>query len=499
MTTPLRPALAIAAALTATLALTTSAAPAATAADSPLAANWTQTPVSGADHLPAGVTVTNWTEKNPTNDNRTRPRLLQLVEIDPTAAPLDLQSTIGAGDGLAETVADQLAGVSTTPTRHPVAGVNGGLFKSEPAHLKLKTTQRPLTLQHLGVSVTDGVLHSASCYGAKGAGTNGAVIQYGVPYITRLRTELIVQASDGTGPVPFDDINRDPGRARGCARDAKDQLVAEDQVNGQKGVYVDANEIILFTSDYKYPVPKPDLDPYVTTDDDPGYEVVLDSTGKVTAARANRGGGKDTTTEVYVPSGGRILQGVGTGGTWLRDHALLGSTLAVSQKLTDKRLGREIPLDPSVDVVSSFHQLLRDGDIAPELVNTCGATGAGRDGTPICTDSRVALGTNVRGHTVLVTLTGQLQADNTTTHEDGAYLHAWGELLDSEELGIIDALNLDGGGSATLITAVADSNNLMTGTTVRTPATDGPDGAYVYRPVADAVYAGISGYGMYKK
>ncbi|MFF0432954.1 phosphodiester glycosidase family protein [Streptomyces sp. NPDC004327] len=498
MTTTPRPALAVAAALTATLALTTSTAPASTAAEtvpSPLAANWTPTTVPGADTLPAGVTVTGWTEKSP--DNRTRPRLLQVVEIDPAAAPLDLSATVGAGDGLAETVADQLAGVSATPTRHPAAGVNGSLFKSEPSHPDLRQAL-PLTLQHMGVSVTDGVLHSASCWGA-GQGTSGAVVQYGVPYITKLRTDLGLTAADGSPAQPLDDINRDPGRARGCARDAQDKPVPE-AVAKQKGVYADPDEIVLFTADYKYPVPKPDLDPTITTDDDPGFEVVLDSTGKVTAAREGRGGGKGSTVQVRVPSGGRILQGVGTGAAWLRDHALAGTHLEVSQKLTDTRLGREIPLDPSVDVVSSFHQLLRDGDIPAELPDTCGQTGPGATpGTEVCTDSRVALGTNVRGHTVFVTLTGQLQPDNTTTHEDGDWLHAFAELLDSPELGLIDALNLDGGGSATLITATADPAGLMTGTTVRTPPTDRVNGVYVHRAVSDAVYAGVSGYGMYKK
>ncbi|GAA2786978.1 phosphodiester glycosidase family protein [Streptomyces showdoensis] len=497
MTTPPRPALAVAAALVATLALTTSHAPASTAVDgveSPLAASWQQTPVPGAAELPAGITVTHWTEKDPGKDNRSRPRLLQVVEIDPTAAPLDLQSTVGTGDGLAETVAEQLAAVSPkSPSRHPLAGVNGSLFKSEKPHPDLASAG-PVTLQHMGVSVTDGVLHGSSCWGG-GQGTSGAVIQYGVPYITKLRTDLTLTASDGSAPMRLDDINRDPGRARGCARDNEDRLIPQEQAGDQKGVFVDADEIVLFTSDYKYPVPKPGLDPYVTTDDDEGYEVVLDATGKVTAARASRGGGKGNTAQVTVPSGGRILQGVGTGATWLRDHAPLNSTLAVSQKLTDTRFKREIPLDPSLDVVSSFHQLLRNGDVPAELPDTCGDTDTGVDGTEICTDSRVALGTNVRGRTVLVTLTGQPQASTATTHEDGAWLRDFAELLHSGELGLIDALNLDGGGSATLITATTTPGT----TTVRTPPTDRVNGTYVHRAVSDAVYAGISGYGMYKK
>lgn len=486
MTTPPRPALAVAAALTAALALTTSAAAAPTTVKtaSVLATNWEQDAV--VDRSVPGVTRTTWTEK--ILDNRTRPRVLQIVEIDPTLAPVALESTVGAADGLAETVAEQLAGVSSVPARHPVAGVNGGLFKSEKKHPDhvLPTDAEPTTLQHVGVSVTDGVLHSSSCWGS-GQGTSGAVIQYGVPYITKLRTVLTLTAADGT-PGPLDDVNRDPGRARGCARDAQDRLVPE-EVSGQKGVYTDPDEIVLFTDDYRFPVPKPGLDPTVTTEDDPGFEVVLDSTGRVTAAREGRGGAT-AAEQVKVPSGGRILQGVGTGAAWLRAHATPGTTVTVGQKLLDTRLGREIPLDPSVDVVGSFHQVLRDGAIPAELPDTCNQTGPGAaPGTENCTDSRVALGTNVHGRPVLVTLTGQVQPDSTTTHEDGATLRTFATLLDSEELGLIDALNLDGGGSATL----------MTGTSTRTPPTDRVSGVYVHRHVADAVYAGISGYGMYAK
>ncbi|MEV0575482.1 hypothetical protein OG521_16560 [Streptomyces sp. NBC_01463] len=66
----------------------------------------------------------------------------------------------------------------------------------------------------MGVSVTDGVLHSSSCW-TNGDGSNGAVIQYGIPYITRLRTDLRLTAAGTT--VRIDDVNRDPGRSRGCA------------------------------------------------------------------------------------------------------------------------------------------------------------------------------------------------------------------------------------------------------------------------------------------
>ncbi|MGW1926782.1 phosphodiester glycosidase family protein, partial [Streptomyces massasporeus] len=309
MTTPPRPALAVAAALVAALALTTSAtaSPAVEKGTSPLAANWIKKDV---DRTVPGVTRTTWIEDEP--DNRTAGRVLQIVEIDPNTAPVGLESTIGTADGLAETTAEQLAGVSSVPARHPVAGVNGGLFKSErkhPSHV-LPADAEPTTLQHVGVSVTDGVLHSSSCWRRDGKGTSGAVIQYGVPYITTLRTDLRLASSDGA-TERLDDINRDPGRARGCARDGEDRLVPED-VSKQRGVYTDPDEIVLFTDDYRFPVPKPGLDLTVATEDDPGFEVVLDSTDKVTAAHEGRGGG-GAAAQVKGPAGGRMLQGVGQG------------------------------------------------------------------------------------------------------------------------------------------------------------------------------------------
>ncbi|WP_326671733.1 phosphodiester glycosidase family protein [Streptomyces sp. NBC_01257] len=465
-----------------TLALTAPAAPAADPAPSPLAAGWTQeTPRT----LAPGVTGIRYTERVP--DNRVRGRVLNIVEIDPAASALTLESIVGAGDGLTETVADQLAGVSSVAARRPYAGVNGGLFKSEPKHPDhvLPAGAEGTTLMHMGVSVTDGVLHSSSCW-TNGDGSNGAVIQYGIPYITRLRTDLRLTAAGAT--VRIDDVNRDPGRSRGCARDAEDVAVA-----GQPGLYTDPDEIILFTDDYAYPVPKPGIDRNITADDDPGFEVVIDAHGVVTDARERRGG-RTAAEQVHVPDGGRILQGVGTGAQWLRTHLTRDDRPAVGLELHDMTLDRDIPLDGSVDVVSSFHQLLRVGTVPAELPDSCSGRETGADGTTlICTDSRTALGTDIKGRPVLITLTGQPQTDPSVTHEDGDSLQAFARLLDSPELALVDVLNLDGGGSTTL----------MTGTEVQTPPTDAgkdPDGPeYVHRRVADSVYTGVGGYGMYAK
>ncbi|WP_282694910.1 phosphodiester glycosidase family protein [Streptomyces sp. CC208A] len=443
------------------LAFTTSAVAAPTAEEplSPLAQRWTQgTPVT----LATGVTHTTWTETTP--DNRAAGRILQIVEIDPTAGAVTLESFVGTGDASAEPVTDQLAAVSSVASRHPYAGVNGGLFQREPSG---STAAKPVV--HTGASAIDGVLHSSSCWDG-GKGSTGAVIQYGIPYITKLLTKMELTAPTGE-TIRIDDVNRTPGRAPHCARDAEDVKVSSSPV-----VYTDPDEIVVFTDDYGIAVPKPGTDPAVPATADKGFEVVLDANGVVTDAHEGRGG-------ITVPAGGRVLQGVGTGAAWLRARFVRDDRATIDMKLHDVTMNRDIPLDASVDVVSSFHQLLRNGEIPVGLSNSCSGTETGADGTtPICTDSRTALGTNVKGHPVLVTLTGK-------ANEDGDYLRSFAELLDSTELALVDALNLDGGGSTTLVT----------GTQVRTPPTDTENGVKVHRKVADTVYTGVGGYGMYAK
>lgn len=455
-----RPLAALAAAVSA-LALTTSSAAASTTVEepkSPLAQRWTQgTPVA----LAPGVTHTTWTET--TLDNRSAARVLQIVEIDPTAGPTTLESFVGTGDSTPEKVVDQLAAVTSVVARHPVAGVNGGLFQREPAGTA------PDKSVHTSASAIDGVLHSSSCWSG-GAGSTGAVIRYGIPYITKLLTDMKLTAPTGES-IRIDDANRAPGRVPHCARDPFDVKVSSSPL-----VYSDPNEIVVFTDDYGATVPAPGTDPNGAATTDKGFEVVLDTDGTVTDAHEGRGG-------IAVPAGGRILQGIGTGAQWLRTRFVRDDRAAVETKLHDVTMDRDIPLDASVDVVSSFHQLLRNGDIPAELPNSCSGTEKGADGTNlICTDSRTALGTNVKGHPVLITLTGQ-------ANEDGDYLRTFAEILDSKELALIDALNLDGGGSTTLVT----------GTTVRTPPTDVENGVKVHRKVADTVYTGVGGYGMYVK
>ncbi|MFI9297348.1 phosphodiester glycosidase family protein [Streptomyces gardneri] len=466
MTAARRPWPALAAAFAATLALTSSAVASPAVAEPPR--TFTDSWAKGAPvTIAPGVTHTTWTETPTAAEAKVRSaRLLQIVEIDPSTAPVTLESAFGTADGLPELVETQLKGTAYT-TRHPHAGVNGGLFRAEDPNGNAT---------HTGVAVTDGVLHSSSCWGG-GEGTSGAVIQYGVPYITKLLTKLTLTTARGE-TVTLDDINRNPGRARGCQRDAEDLKISG-------SLFSDTDEIVLFTNDYGAPLPQPGTDTYKLPagKDDTGYEVVIDATGTVVDAHEGRGRVTVTDPPTF-PAGHRVLQGIGSGADWLRTHLALDDRVSVDQKLTDTTLKRDIRLDASVDVVGSFHQLLRNGAALAGAPHSCNGQVPGKDGTTIiCTDSRTALGTTTEGRSVLVTLTGD-------GIEDGDYVDTFAQLLDAEELGLVDVLNLDGGGSTTLVTHTGGTS------TVRTPPTDtGPSGL-VHRKVADTVYTGHGGYGL---
>ncbi|WP_406280407.1 phosphodiester glycosidase family protein [Embleya sp. NBC_00896] len=428
----------------------------------PLADAWTK---GETKTLAAGVVYTRWTEKHP-HPSRPGPRVLDVVRADPGRSPVTLDSTSGMAAGVAEPTSAQLASVTPFVSRRPIAGVNGGYFKPEPAHPDLGVS----TIASTGIAARNGVLYGASCWN-KGAGNVSAVLRFGMPYISRLRTNMSVAlATDARTAYEIDDVNRNPGRVPGCRREEADQPTAD------PAVFRDPDEIVVFTSDYGVPLPKPGVDKALKEDDDAGFEVVLDARNVVTAARAKRGG-RTPAEKVVVPEGGRVLQGVGAGGTWLSRHARVGVALTITQTVTDLNTDRPIPLDASVDIVNGVHRLLRDGELPNDLGNPCKEL-LDAGGT-VCTDSRTALGTDITGATVLATLTGG-------TAEDGALLPEFATLLKADPLHLVDAINLDGGGSTTLM---IDTHRV-------TVVTDKTNGTLTERPVFNAIYLAPRAYGL---
>ncbi|GAA3386868.1 phosphodiester glycosidase family protein [Streptomyces roseoviridis] len=476
----------------------------ATAPEPSLLDAWTE---SGRYTLAAGVTYVRYTERAVT-EGRVAKRELNVVVADPALGATRLESTVGGAAARAETVGAQLAAVR--PER-PLAGINGSFFAPEPPHEG--------GIAFGGTAVRDGQVNGTGCLN----GNQAVVLQHGLPYISKLRATVTLQAVDASGAVVaerlLDDVNRDPGRGVGCVRGAddvrKDLAYDPSAPDDKTTVFVDGDELVAFNDSYNLPTPSSgrDTHPEVTTDDDPGYEVTVDPQGVFTLPKDAGGQWTEGRGGKNVATGGFVLQAVGAEAErWLRDNLTAGRTLQLRQEVVDLEFpDHHIALDESVDIVSGLaHRLLDDGATATTS-DTCARlfdrTGVRRKGEPQpgdhCRDSRTALGVDTRGRTVMATLTGRrdvLDAQGGVLHPtdtadtagvDGAFLHEFAAILKLPELGVIDAVNLDGGGSTTLYTL----DKRQTG---MTDIARQPDGTYrrVERPVADGVYLTRGGYAL---
>ncbi|MFK3728831.1 phosphodiester glycosidase family protein [Streptomyces sp. NPDC088090] len=449
--------------------------------------------------LAPGVEYFRYEESSPIA-RRTYPRELNVVRIDPAKGALRIESTFGRKAGSRETVREMAAAMP----EDPLVAINGGYFLNEGTETTADDV--PETVQTLGATVRDGEVMGASCLPERNR--HGVVLQYGVPYVTKLETDISVTSSltaDRGAPYGevtqrVDDVNRNPGGALGCPRDADDGAGEsgpyQDAYGKAQTAYTDPTEFVLFNYSYKAATPKPDVNKNIAADDQAGYEVVLDAT---TGAILDGGPGRGGRT---VGKGRYVLQAIGDHqADWLRRQQEAGATLKVTQKLWDHRFGaadkREIRLDETVDVVSGGSLLLRDGIDRYGVSETTGyahgscarlydengaekelGPGVLQSRTDFCRDSRTVLGVDDQGRTLLVTLSGPRDH----YYPDGGFLAEVTEPL--KALGVVDALNQDGGGSSTML--------LDGGTRLVNGLTDGPapDGE---RRVYDAVYVGAGG------
>ncbi|MFF6773414.1 phosphodiester glycosidase family protein [Streptomyces sp. NPDC012637] len=450
--------------------------------------------------LAPGVEYFRYKETSPIAQ-RTYPRELNVVRIDPAKGALRIESTFGRKAGTSETVREMTAAMPEAP----LAAVNGGYFMNEGT--PDTTDAVPETIQTFGATVRDGELMGASCL--PGKNRHSVVLQYGVPYVTKLETDISVTSSlteeqgrpYGEVTQRVDDVNRNPGGALGCPRDADDAAGElgpyKDAYGKDLAAYADPTEFVLFNYSYKATTPKPDVNKNVAADDQAGYEVVLDGT---TGAIVDGGPGRGGRT---VGKGQYVLQAIGDHQVdWLRQQKEKQAALTVTQKLWDHRfeadgIRREISLDETVDVVNGGSLLMRDG---VDKYGSTGPTGYAHGScarlydengqskdlsaatpqakTDFCRDSRTAIGVDDQGRTVLVALSGPRDHYS----PDGGFLAEVTEPL--KALGVMDAVNQDGGGSTTML--------LGGGTPPVNGLTDGPAPG-VERRVYDSLYVATGG------
>ena len=370
----------------------------------------------------------------------TGPWVIQVLSVRPNAQAI-VKAAIAT---------DVLPGRETTSALArrlgAVAAVNGGFFVVNDAG----GTEGDLA----GLSVQAGQLLSEAVNGRPAlfidsASLRGAVVQ-GV-------TSTISLNADGQTHT-ITGLNRKPGILQNCGNPVATPTTAPVHDYACRS----ANELIRFTAAFG-----------PTSDAGDGYEVSVDAAGTVTATQPKRGSS--------IPANGYTLQGIGTDATWL-GQLKVGSRLGVTTSLNDAQ-GQAVNLTPTTYAVNGGPTLLIGG----KAVNNYAAEGwspKGLGGDDVAEKDaassgdarlnffngwllrrvpRTAVGIMPDGTLLFVTVDGR-----NPTHSIGASIPEMTALM--RDLGAVDAMNLDGGGSTATY-----ANGLLQG--IPTDATgERPDG-----------------------
>jgi hypothetical protein len=374
-----------------------------------------------------GSTVfTGWDGETDDVTGSTGPWHVQVLTIDPKEFSGTLDASYGPDLERRETTSALAAAAGAR------AAVNAGFFVLDP---KAGAPGDPA-----GVGVYDGRLLSeptagrpALVIGENARGTS----------VVRFRWQGEVRGQGGT--LPLDGLNRVPGLIRNCGGTADDLPTA---LPLHDVTCTDADELIAFDAAYG-----------ATTPAGPGAEVVLDKRGLVTQIRTTRGG--------VIPAGGRTVQATGDQVDGLLAAAKVGRRLEVRAALTDDA-GRTVKLSPRTTVVNGGPELVRDGRVwaTPQADGMAPADNPSfYYGWAHKRNPRTIAGVDAQGRTVLIT------ADGRSTESLGLGIVEAAAVAKS--LGLRDAINLDGGGSTTMV---------VDGTVVNSPSDAAGE-----RPVGDAL------------
>jgi hypothetical protein len=360
----------------------------------------------------------------------TGPWVVQVLRVDPRRFEGRVRNQLGTS-----VVPGRETVTSMTSRFGALAGVNGGYFVVTDAD----GTEGDLA----GLSVIHGHPVSEAVNGR-----TSLVIRRGRrATIRRLSTRDVLRASDGA-TRELDGLDRGPGLIRACGGVGGDQPTERPL---HDITCTDASEVIRYDGFWGSATPA-----------GPGFEAVLDGSGRVTAVREVRGG--------PVPVGGTVLAGTGDGADWLRAHAYVGQRVAARIRVVrgGPSSHRTLALRRT-GIVNGGPRLLRRGhrDI------TARSEGFHHPDDPsffwkfgVRRNPRTMAGITRRGRLLLVTVDG---------HQPG-----WSLGLSFREearlmraLGARDAVNLDGGGSTTLSIGGTLANR--------------PSDATGERPVGDAI------------
>jgi exopolysaccharide biosynthesis protein len=351
----------------------------------------------------ASVIYTGWDGDAGSSEDDRGPWNLQVLTIDPKEFRGDLTSSFGPN------LQDREATSSLAEAAGALAAVNGGFFVMDPA--------AGAPGDPAGAAVQDGKVLSETV-----GDRPSLVIDRNSTSVQRLRWHGTVTAP-GKADLLLGGLNRVPGLIRNCGGtdDTPTSLPLHDLT------CTDADEIVAFT---------PEFGP--TTPSGPGLEVVLDAHGTVSAVNHTRG--------TQVPAGGQTLQAIGADADKLAALAVPGTKLKVDTDLFDES-GKAMKAGATTDVVNGGPTLVENGQLNVT---------AKRDGMVRSNDSnsffygwvhkrnpRTIAGVDAQGRALLVT------ADGRQTTSLGLSIKESADVARS--LGMVNAINLDGGGSTTMV------------------------------------------------
>lgn len=376
----------------------------------------------------SSVLYTGWDGDSGTTQTSRGPWKIEVLTIDPKQFRGQLTSGFGPNLQDREATSQLAAGAGA------LAATNGGYFVMDP---KAGAPGDPA-----GTAVSNGKVLSEPVGDRPSLVIDGEKSE---STVQRLRWNGTISAIGKTGQVRLDGINRAPGLIRNCGGtdDTPTSLPLHDVT------CTDPDEIVAFTQDFGPSTPS-----------GPGLEVVLDEHGTIKAVNTSRG--------IPVPARGRTVQAIGKDVQKLGSLAKVGARLNVDAELVNEH-GRTFKAGSSTDVVNGGPVLMSNG--AENIT-------ARRDGMVHQGDGnsfyygwvhkrnpRTIAGVDAQGRTLLVTADGrQITALGLSIKESADV---------ARSLGMVDAINLDGGGSTTMV--------------VNGQVVNSPSDAAGQRPVGDAL------------
>ena len=238
--------------------------------------------------------------------------------------------------------------------------------------------------------------------------------------VDRLRWVGTVQGR--TGQLRLDGIDRVPGLIRNCG--GRDDEPTNRPLHDF--TCTDDGELVAFTPEFGAQTPPGD-----------GLEAVLDQRSRVVSLRAPRGG--------PLPAGHQSVQATGDQVVRLQRAVVIGARLKVTARLIG---GRDHVIRPSAatSIVNGGPELVRNGRVHV----TVRRDGFVRPADPSFyygfsaeRNPRTFAGADRHGRTILAT------ADGRSTASLGLSITETGDV--ARALGMVDSLNLDGGGSTTAV------------------------------------------------